>query len=99
MGLEKEDAIVCCSAYSVDLSAFLFPDDDAAPRDFALIGYHLDFINGHETSSCVAADSSVLLGRGNAVTMESVAPCICIGAIFHNRPHDRPVESQTLHKD
>jgi hypothetical protein len=63
------------SAHSADLSAFLFPDDNAATRNVAPIGYRLDFINGHEPSPGAAADSSVLLGRGNAVTMESVERC------------------------
>jgi hypothetical protein len=60
------------TAHSADLSAFFFPDDDAAPRNFASIGQRVDLINGHELPPCVAAGSSVLLGRGNAVAVESV---------------------------
>ena len=38
------------TADSGDHSAFLFPDDDAAMGNIALIRYGSDFINGHEHS-------------------------------------------------
>ena len=42
------------TADSADRSAFLFPDDDAATGNIALIRHGSYFINGHEHSSKVS---------------------------------------------
>ena len=51
------------AAYSADLSAFLFPDDDAATGNVASIGQGADFINCHEAfhrDSAISTFASLL---------------------------------------
>jgi hypothetical protein len=46
------------TADSADYSALLFPDDDAATGNIALIRYGSDFINGHESSNILLANNT-----------------------------------------